>query len=216
MKNRDLTNAVFNTIRDRILRFELLPGVKISDKEIAESMQISRSPVRQALFRLAEHGLVETKYNRGFIVKLISAKEVEDLHVLREALEVRAIDLVIENLTDDTADRFNAYVEGLKPLIEKNDVPGITEIDWAFHNLIIETSQNTLMIDFFRTLQDRIKISFPHLQTPGSTLWEIYKEHKEIADNILYRNPDGAKYAISKHIMDALTIRLDSLKQRSS
>ena len=210
MKNRDLTNIVFNRIRKKILNFQLLPGVKISDNTIAQEMNISRSPVRQALFRLTEQGLLESRHNRGFMVKTFTAKEVEDLHVLRETLELKAIELIMDHLTDEIAAGFESCLEGLKPLIENDDLVGITDIDWQFHNLIIEGSQNTLMIDFYQSLQDRIKISFPHIQTPGSVLWVIYEEHKQIADNILNRNPDGAKFAMSRHIQEALAIRLQS------
>jgi len=216
MKNKNLTEIVFNDIRDKILGFQLLSGNKISDKEIAESMEISRSPVRQALFRLAENGLVESRHNRGFVVKQFSVQEIKDLHILRKTLELGAIDLVIENLTDETARKLTHTVEALKSPIETADIPGITAIDWEFHNLIIEGGQNTLMIDFYRTLQDRIKIAFPHLQTQGPIMWEIYNEHKEILDNILYKNPDGARYALAGHIMGALEINLEAIKNDTS
>ena len=215
MKNRNLTSIVFNDIRGKILNYQLLPGNRISDTEIAERMNISRSPVRQALFRLAEHGLLESRHNRGFIVKVFSAKEIKDLHVLREALELSAIDLVIENMTRDTAQRLKNAVEELKPLIDQNNVAEITRIDWQFHNLIINGGANTLMIDLYRSLQDRIKISFPHLQTPGPVMWEIYNEHKQILDNILYKNAAGAKYAMSNHIRGALGINLDAIQKQN-
>lgn len=216
MKNRNLTSIVFNEIRNKILNYQLLPGNRISDTEIAGKMNISRSPVRQALFRLAEHGLIESRHNRGFIVKIFSAKEIEDLHVLRQALELSAIDLVIENMTQDAAQGLQNAVDRLKPLIDKNNLAEITRIDWEFHNLIIKGGGNTLMIDFYRSLQDRIKISFPHLQTPGPAMWEIYDEHKQILDNILHKNMAGAKYAMSKHLQGALEINLTAIREQNS
>jgi DNA-binding GntR family transcriptional regulator len=216
MKNRNLTSIVFDDIRNKILNYRLLPGNRISDTEIAEAMNISRSPVRQALFRLAEHGLIESRHNRGFIVKVFSAKEIEDLHVLREALELSAIDLVVKNMTRDTAQGLQHAVDRLKPLIDQNDIAEITRIDWQFHNLIIKGGGNTLMIGFYRSLQDRIKISFPHLQTPGPAMWEIYDEHKQILDNILYKNTAGARYAMSSHLRGALEINLTATRKHKS
>ena len=209
MKDRNLTQIVFTDIREKILNYQLPPGGKISDKNIADRMEISRSPVRQALFRLVEQGLLEARHNRGFVVKVFSDKEIEDLYILREALELKAIELAIENLTPEIENALKNLLEQLKTSCEEQDVAGITIVDWKFHNQIIEASQNLLMIDFFKGLQDRIKIAFPHQKTPGSILGVIYDEHKQITDNLIYRNPDGAKYAMSSHIRDALRFSLD-------
>jgi DNA-binding GntR family transcriptional regulator len=74
-----LSEKVFDSIKARILDFSYLPGVKLSYDEIASELKLSRTPVREALNRLAELGLVEAKSNRGFWVKTFSDKEIEDI-----------------------------------------------------------------------------------------------------------------------------------------
>ncbi|MCG8615762.1 MAG: GntR family transcriptional regulator, partial [Desulfobacterales bacterium] len=133
MKNRNLTNRVYHDVRNRILNFQLLPGAKVSDKDIAQQMGISRSPVRQALFRLAEQGLLQTRPNKGFVVKVYSPEELQDLFVFREAMEVKAIDLAVKKLTDRDIDRLNRQVDTYLVSIGKNDIWKLNQMDRAIH-----------------------------------------------------------------------------------
>ena len=91
MNKRALTHESLLWLKKQILTFKLLPGVRISDKEVAEQLGISCSPVREALIHLAEQGLVEGRHNRGFTVKMFSIKEIEDLYTLRATLESMAV-----------------------------------------------------------------------------------------------------------------------------
>ena len=88
MVKKDLKkNEVYSDLRSRIVNFTLLPGDRVSDKEIANELAISRTPVREALVRLSGEGLVQAIPNRGFRVKVFTLKEIEDLYTFRESLE---------------------------------------------------------------------------------------------------------------------------------
>ena len=98
MTKRKLTKTVYEIVKSSILTFRYLPGLKISDDEIAREIGISRTPVREALNRLAEQGLLESRPNRGFWVKTFSEKEVIDLYTLRASLECLAVELVSKKM----------------------------------------------------------------------------------------------------------------------
>lgn len=212
MKNRNLTNRVYHDVRNRILNFQLLPGAKVSDKDIAQQMGISRSPVRQALFRLAEQGLLQTRPNKGFVVKVHSPEELQDLFVFREAMEVKAIDLAVKKLTDRDIDRLSRQVDTYHVSIGKNDIRKLNQMDRAIHATLMKLGGNRFMIEYFNSLCDRIQISFPQLRYTEADLRIIHEEHKQIVAHIIQRDAKKVKTALSAHIRIGLEEKLRAFR----
>jgi DNA-binding GntR family transcriptional regulator len=96
-KRENLKEKVYSTIKKRILKFELKPGEKIFETEIANDLGVSRTPLREALNKLEQEGLIKTLPNKGYFVSNISATEIEELYEIREALEVLAIRTAVKN-----------------------------------------------------------------------------------------------------------------------
>ena len=92
MKNRaNLKDKVYTMVKSRILTFELKPGEKILENEVARDLGVSRTPVREALNKLEQEGLIKALSNKGYSVSDVTGKEIEELYEIREALEVLAI-----------------------------------------------------------------------------------------------------------------------------
>src|ERR1700752_4241327 len=96
----NLSARVYAQIKTLILCNEILPGQKLHHQELSERLGVSRTPVREALTRLAQEGYVSLLPNRGFTCKEIRWQEAEELYHLREALEAFAVEKAIENLTE--------------------------------------------------------------------------------------------------------------------
>lgn len=204
MSKKDLSTTVFNEIRDKILNFEILPGVKVPDKDISEEMGISRTPVREALFRLAENGLIHAKPNRGFTVRTYTAKEVEDLYNMREALEGLAVKLTIRNINESKIKSFYDLMERYKNVLNTNDVLTFNKLDQEFHDLIAKHSENEFLKQNLRSMHDKIWLIRRYLYFLPGTFQEAYEEHSNIIECVEKRNTNKAKAAMSQHILRAM------------
>ena len=190
--------------RIQVLNFEILPGVKVPDKDIAEEMGISRTPVREALFRLAENGLIHAKPNRGFTVRTYTAKEVEDLYNMREALEGLAVKLTIRNINESKIKSFYDLMERYKNLLNTNDVLTFNKLDQEFHDLIAKHSENEFLKQNLRSMHDKVWLIRRYLYFLPGTFQEAYEEHSNIIECVEKRNTNKAKAAMSQHILRAM------------
>lgn len=107
---KNLSAWVYQEIKNLILQAEIMPGQKLHHQELSDRLGVSRTPVREALTRLAQEGYVSLLPNRGFICKEIGMQEAEELYDLREALEAFAVERAVHRLTPDALERLSERV----------------------------------------------------------------------------------------------------------
>jgi DNA-binding GntR family transcriptional regulator len=213
MSKKDLTARVYQEVRSRILNFRYHPGFKFSDEEIATEIGSSRTPVREALNRLAEQGLVDARPNKGFWVKTFSKKEVEDLYVLRDALEGLAISLTIKNLDAKKSEALKKLLESYPKLMEGRELSRLNDADEKFHDLIALYSGNSALYDTLKNLSGKIRIirRYDHLRP--TSFKETYEEHWQVLNHMLNGELSRAKKSMSKHIIGSMKTVLKVLPQ---
>ncbi len=201
---RPITTNVLDYIKGRILSFSLLPGVKISDEEIAKVFGTSRSPVREALNRLVEQGLVEARPHRGFIVKAFKKKDVEDHYILRESLECLAVRLAIRTIDKKKTTALEKLLAKYPLVMRSYDLVRYSKADEEFHDHIALYSENTLLYETLRNLHERIHIirRYDHLRV--GSFEETYEEHRLILKHMTQRNVKQAVKAMSLHILKSM------------
>lgn len=211
---QNLTAKVSTNIRRRILNFTLPPGIKLSDEEIARELGISRTPVREALNRLAAEGLVEARLNRGFIVKVFDRKEVEDTYVLRERLETLAVELATHRLDEGKRKSLVELVDSTPKVIEARDLHGFNDTDERFHDLIALYSDNSALYKMLKNLQGKIRLirRYDHLR-PGS-LEEAYEDHLDILDSMVRADVEEAARKMSLHIISSMEVVMKLMDER--
>lgn len=212
---KTLAEKMLITVKERILDFTYLPGVKLSDDEIAGEFQISRTPVREALNRLTEMGLVEAKSNIGFRVKIFSHKEIEDLYILREAIECLAVRLTIEKMNSNIEEKLKSALADHQQIIKSGDLYSFNLADTNFHNTIALCSGNLALHETLSNLSYKIQIirRYDHLR-PGS--WEkTYQSHLQILNCMLSHDIKKAQKRMSKHILESMDLII-KLKQQGN
>ena len=177
----------------------LRPGEKIVDKELAEHMGVSRTPVREALRRLEDRGLVESVANRWTRVSKIPAKESEMIYPIIWTLEKLALSIAISTMTEEDFTKMEKANNELKAALEKNDPMAASKADAQFHGTFLNRSQNVHLIDIVKDL----KIKYRRLEVnyfEGLSIAESsIEEHKviisalrtgdiELAKKIIYSN----------------------------
>jgi DNA-binding GntR family transcriptional regulator len=212
MKTNRKTQA-FEVIKNRILTFQLLPGVKISEEDFASELGISRTPVREALNRLSEVGLVESILNRGFSVKKFRKKEVEDLYILRECLERLTVKLAIDNWDDEKEQELQSLLDEYPKIMKAGNLAEFSRVDDSFHALIAQYSSNHALCESLERLRDKIIVirRYDHLRS--TSFDETYKEHLKIFDFIVKGETKKAEKNMSMHILGSMKKVIELLNQ---
>jgi DNA-binding GntR family transcriptional regulator len=201
---KDIATQAYKYIKQRILTFQYLPGVKISDEEVANALGTSRTPVREALNRLSEQGLVVSRPNRGFTVKVFSKKEVEEHYRLRDTLESLAVSLAIQHLDKDRIRVLRDLIDSYPSLMKSKDIARFNDADEQFHDLIALYSDNSALYEALFNLQGKIRIirRYDHLR--AMSFQETYEEHKQILSYMIKMDVVKAKKAMTDHILNSM------------
>lgn len=140
-----LRDQAYRILRDAIVSGDLAPGAVIRDTELAERVGLSRTPVREALSRLADDGLVETKPHSWTRVTPLLLREVRDAVVVVRAMHELAVRLAVPVMTERHHDRMRAANKRFAAALEKDDVQAAVDADDALHDVPVTVSGNKVL-----------------------------------------------------------------------
>lgn len=152
-----MRDEVYEKLLKWIMEGTLRPGEKIVDKELAEHMGVSRTPVREALRRLEDKGFVESAANRWTRVAEIPATEPEMIYPIIWTLEKLALSIGIDTMTDEDFSKMEQANAALKKALEDNDPVAASKADDEFHAIFLERSKNTHLVNILADLKVRYR-----------------------------------------------------------
>lgn len=200
LENLTLWERVHLHLRQEILANSLPPGTVLQEVALADSLGVSRGPVREAIGRLAAEGLVVVKPRRGAVVASLSKDEFLEAYQVREALEMLAVRLAVPRLTDDGRVRLEQFVERMADCAARDDVDGFFEANANFHWAIVEASGNTRLQDTYRQLVEQMgRYRTRSLKLRGSLKRSI-AEHRTILRAVNAGDAERAAHLVSEHI----------------
>lgn len=179
-----MREEVYSTLLMWIMEGELRPGEKLLDKELAEKMGVSRTPVREALRRLEDKDLVESSANRWTRVTDISVEEPEMIYPIIWTLEELAIAEATENMSEADFNRMEAANDQLEKALTDGDPVGASRADAQFHDVYIECTDNPFLIGILQDLKIRYRrVEVTYFE--GSSLaTDSVEEHRQILDSL--------------------------------
>lgn len=188
--------AITELIREK--RFEA--GQPLREAAIAAELEVSRTPVREALRRLASEGTVEITPNRGATLVNFSQEDIADIWSLRGLLEPHAARLAAERATPEHLERLNALYEEMQRMLEAGDLDAITDLNNAFHAEIVEAGGSRVLRDALALVQQKVLVrrTFGHY-TPEQ-LVRSQQHHRDLVDAIARGNPVWAESIMRAHI----------------
>jgi DNA-binding GntR family transcriptional regulator len=200
-----LGQRVYQTLREAILSLAYRPGEILRKPEICEALGVSRSPVADAVARLATEGLVDVVPQAGTFVARFSMEEIREGAFLREAIEVAAVERVAETITEDQLTQLRRNLTVQAALIAYGDVPGFYQMDAAMHELILSFTG-------FRRLSQVSETAWLHvnrarqliLPVPGR-ISATLDEHRAILAALEARDPAAARLATRHHLRQLIT-----------
>ncbi len=199
-----LRKQVYSVLRQAILKGDMETGEKITEVEIADQLNVSRTPVREAFRMLELEELINIIPQHGvFVAGVETKKEIDDIFQLRMELEGLAAYLAAKNITTEQIEKLEDYTEKIEKCILENDQKGCINVDIAFHNIIKEASNNKWLDKFLDSLFEQATRFRPSSFAQKGRMKEFLHEHKELAIAIADGNPELAQELAKKHIYGA-------------
>jgi DNA-binding GntR family transcriptional regulator len=170
-----MREEVYNTLLGWIMEGELRPGEKLLDKELAESMGVSRTPVREALRRLEDKGLIESAANRWTRVSEVSIDEPVKIYPIIWTLEQLAVSQAIEKMTGEDFAVMEQANERLSTALAAENPVEASQADIEFHEVFIKKSDNPYLVSILRDLKissRRVEVTYFEKDTGGKYSFE--------------------------------------------
>lgn len=198
----NLKEAVYQRLKENIIRGHLPPGSKLVETEIANLLGVSRTPLREAINRLGQEGLVEILPRRGAFVKKHSLREIMENLEIREVLEGLAVRLAAKHATSKMIKEMKNCFKGFTPKKVQTDLPLYAERNVCFHNKIINASRNEKLIALIRNLYDQMDmVRLNTIALPGRARKSL-TEHLNIIRLIEAKKGVEAEKYLRAHIRD--------------
>jgi len=214
----NITDTVYQILRERILSNRAVPGERLKLAEIQSQLGISRTPLQQAINRLAVEGLIQIVPRKGTYVTKPTQKDIEEIFELRRILEVFAAQLAVQSMTVAECDALCALVDEMTLLVQPESGPQVRrtyeQLDHQFHQMIIDASGSKHLKRLWLQVNAHVRIA----RTRGNSLGELglrTAEHAEIASAFVARDGARARELLEEHIRRAKTSLLNSLESRS-
>jgi GntR family transcriptional regulator, rspAB operon transcriptional repressor len=205
-KSQPKSDQIYESLRRAIVRLEMEPGSAIQEKDICVQFDVSRTPVREALQRLAEEDLVNIYPHSGTFVSRISFKVAEEGFILRRALEIESVRKACELITAEDSMQLNAIIARMRVILAENRLEDYLEVDDAFHAAIARMSGYPRIWKFITLAKvhlDRMRqLSAP---VPGH-LAEVTEQHAAIAQALQRRNATQAELAMRIHLDSSFAV----------
>jgi len=192
--------AIHRQLQAAILAMDLLPGTALQDKLLSERFQVSRTPVREALIRLAEEGLVEIRPQSGTFVSRIRAEAIPEALDIRIALESMTVTRAAQAADADAIARMDLVISRQKTSADGGDTAGFHEADEAFHEAIGAIAGRPSTWRMIRSVKLQIdrarRLTLP---VPGR-MTQVIQEHRIIRDAVAAGDATAATAAMAHHL----------------
>jgi GntR family transcriptional regulator, rspAB operon transcriptional repressor len=186
-----LRQVAYERIKDAIRNGELQPGELLSEVRLSEALEISRTPVREALQQLAQEGLVQIRPNRTVVVAALSMQEVVDILHLRSLLEPELVRLVAESANPTIGPILEERIAEMEDAAQRGDRAAWSRADTHLHETLSAACPNALLGQLELQMRNRMQLVAISAETTAARLNACTAEHKAIITAIL--EGDGAK-----------------------
>jgi DNA-binding GntR family transcriptional regulator len=216
LKRQRLVDDAVQTLREAILNGRMAAGARLRQTDLADQLQISRTPIREALVRLRQEGLVELLPGGGVQVKVLDLDEAVELYDLREVLDGLAARLAAQRAEPKTITALEKALTRQAECVEKKSAAQWFPAHVAFHEEIVKAAANRHLARQSAVVRLSIRHFHPLLLRTERRLENAYAEHRAIYDAIRTHDADAAERLARAHIANAKDIVLKSMTQGES
>lgn len=195
-----LKERVYHKLREILLSGIMLPGTQIDERELAEKLAISRTPLREAISTLANEGVIEYRPYRGNFIRSFTVQQVVNLYEVRKALESLAVKLAVPKLADEDLKVLISILEDIKAALEQRDLKEFSRADRRFHATIAQFSGNETLIASLDRLELQIQIIRTIANRDLDVVERTMRERPQILAALKARDAELAARLMEEHI----------------
>jgi DNA-binding GntR family transcriptional regulator len=201
----NLSDHVVKIIRKMILNGSLKPGEKVNQVQLAESLNISRGPIREALRMLQNEGLIKHETNKGTYVTTLSLQDAYEIYTLRALLEAKAAVLAIPYLTEIEFSKLDELLEEFQSALNEKDLEREARCDIGFHHTIIGASRHKRLIHMHEQLDTQVGAMFLTVASmvPARAAL-VVENHRKLLNTLKSKDSDRVSKEFSDHYVHAL------------
>lgn len=200
-KPLDLNEWAYKAIKLRILNNEIKPGSQLNIEAISKELNISRTPIREALLRLKQSGLVIALPRVGFFVCGITKKDFEDIFEIRHLIETYAAEKLARRISDEEIQYLIDTMDCSELMAEQGNFKKYNEYDAKLHGFIIDSVNNNKMGIFYESVDDLTYRMRMYATRSPENVRQSLIEHRKIVDTFARRDAPGARLAMEEHIV---------------
>ena len=201
LENYELLNQkVYHALKKAIIRGDIKQNSKLVLTEIAKSLGVSNTPIREAVNKLASEGLVKIIPNKGIIVKEINIDDFREILQIRAFLDGLIIKIALQKITDKEIDETMEIIHEMEQCVKEDNRITYNDLDIKFHDIFLNIAGNNTLKEIYNKLTEQgYRFRLRTLKITDR-MNKSLKEHKEIAFNVKERNLDEAVRVSQKHI----------------
>lgn len=202
--NYSLRGRVFEKIREDILEGRYRESDELRELTIAKELDVSRTPVREALRQLELEGLVKIIPNRGAFVTGITDKDVRDIYKIRSLLEGECARWVVRNITPEQLSELEAGIDLAEYYLSRKNLAPLSDLDTEFHTLLYKASASKIIAHTLTDLHLFVQRARQRSVAKTARAKESVAEHRRIFEAIKTKNEDLAASLATEHILNAM------------
>ncbi len=203
----------YSALKELCVNYELRPGEAINADQVSKQLGLSRTPVREALNRLAVEGLLRFVPNKGYSARELDVTEIVELYELRVAVETAAFRMACSRASDEEISALATYWRDVGRNYEAMTVPEIARNDEGFHDRLIALAKNEQILRTVRQVADRIRFCRMIDLENRTRRGPLYDEHIDILDALRTRDAEVGAEALREHISMSRDQAIEVIKE---
>ncbi|MBO0828267.1 MAG: GntR family transcriptional regulator [Streptosporangiales bacterium] len=199
------STLIAEQLREAIMSGTIPQGSQLGEADLAARFGVSRGPLREAMQRLVQEGLVRSERHRGLFVTELASADIEDIYVARTAIERAAVDLVVDGSPEDAAGALDKVVARMLSAADRGDSAALSRNDLTFHEVLVTESGSARLRRMASTLLVETRMCLAALPRRYFAPHDLAKEHQEIAAAIRGGDRSRAHKLLDAHMQDAIS-----------
>lgn len=207
-----LTERAYLRLRHDLEAGILAPGQRLDERALCQQLGVSRTPLRHALERLVHDGLAQRAPYQGIFVRSLSALDVDNLYVVRCALEQLAVRLAVERASPEELSHIRELANRCQECGEQGDLKGLGDADQLFHEAIVASSHNDVLVGVLKTLRGQVHVVRSFANEAIDLVKRTVDERFLVCEAIESRDGEAAARLLAAHIDDVRVSAIEALR----
>lgn len=200
--SQTMSEFIYNDLKDKIIKNKLKANQRINETELSEKFRVSRTPVREAVLKLATEGFVQIDSYRRALVKEISYEELKEIYQVLGALDQLAVGIALENMTLKMVRKLEQIVNKMEKYCSINSIEKYLELNTEFHNEIWKALDNTFLLETLFSVRDQLfRYNYVQIYAFKQTgaLEKSLQQHKNLIQAIIDKDKPRLEALIVRH-----------------